>query len=81
MRALLALVLLCLTPLTALAQSDATCGVPEAECPTAQGFYRLALPESTAGQVPALVFLHGGSSTAASVMRNTAMLAELSARG
>ena len=81
MRALLALTLLCLTPLTALAQSDAACGVPEAECPTPHGFYRLALPESAAGPVPALVFLHGGSSTAASVMRNTAMLAELSARG
>jgi polyhydroxybutyrate depolymerase len=89
MRALLALTLLCLAPLTALAQSDAACGVPQAECPVGNGFYRLALPKGAitglaggaGAPVPALVFLHGGSSTAASVMRNTAMLADLSARG
>ena len=78
MRAILALTLLCLAPLDALADG---CGVPEAECPTANGFYRLVLPENASGPVPALVFLHGGSSTAASVTSNTAMLAELSARG
>ena len=78
MRALLTLTLLCLIPLTALADA---CGEPQAECQTANGFYRLALPEGAPGPVPALVFLHGGSSTAASVTGNIAMLAELSARG
>jgi polyhydroxybutyrate depolymerase len=81
MRTILTLTLLCLVPLTALAQDGATCGVPKAECPTANGFYRLVLPENASRPVPALVFLHGGSSTAASVTGNTAMLAELSARG
>jgi polyhydroxybutyrate depolymerase len=81
MRMFLALIWLCMVPFSALAQGVASCGVPEAECPTANGFYRLALPDGATGPVPALVFLHGGSSTAASVTRNTAMLAELSARG
>jgi polyhydroxybutyrate depolymerase len=81
MRAILILTLFWLSPAPALAKSETACGVPEVECPTANGFYRLAMPEGAAGPVPALVFLHGGSSTAASVTGNTAMLAELSARG
>jgi polyhydroxybutyrate depolymerase len=78
---ILALTLLCLASLTPNTGASAACGVPEAECPVANGFYRLALPESADGPVPALVFLHGGGSTANSVTRNTAMLAALSARG
>jgi len=82
MRAVFVLSFLFLTPLTALADA---CGAPEIECPVENGFYRLALPEGSTGgatgSIPALVFLHGGSSTSASVTRNTAMLAELSARG
>jgi polyhydroxybutyrate depolymerase len=57
------------------------CGRPDAECRVQQGFYRLALPEATEGPVPALVFLHGWGQSAATVMRNEAMLAALAARG
>jgi polyhydroxybutyrate depolymerase len=81
MRTLLVIAGFCLAPLAALAQGDASCGVPEAGCPTANGFYRLALPAGAAGLVPALVFLHGGGSSASAVTGNTAMLAELLARG
>lgn len=63
------------------AQAQPVCGAAEAECPVGNGFYRLALPEGAVGPVPVLVFLHGGGSTAASVTGNSAMLAELSARG
>ncbi len=78
MRVLLMIAILCLTPTGALAGG---CGTPEAVCPTENGFYRMVLPEKATGPVPALAFLHGGSSTSASVMRNSAMLAALSVRG
>ena len=58
MRTALALTLLCLASLTPNAGASAACGVPEAECPVENGFYRLALPEGADGPVPALVFLH-----------------------
>ena len=77
-RTLIALVL-CLIALPAGAQP--ACGTPDGECPTANGFYRLALPDGAAGPVPALVFMHGGSSTSRAVATSRAMLAELSARG
>jgi len=57
------------------------CGTREGTCPTENGFYRLILPEGVAAPVPALVFLHGGSSTSAAVMKNGAMIRELGTRG
>jgi polyhydroxybutyrate depolymerase len=63
------------------AQAQPACGIPRAICPVENGFYRLALPGGAVGAVPALVFLHGGSSTSAAVTRKTSMLAELAARG
>jgi len=58
------------------------CGTPDGECPTASGFYRLALPEdSEGGAVPALVFLHGYGDSSAGIMQNVAMRETLAARG
>jgi polyhydroxybutyrate depolymerase len=78
--ACLLLVSLWLAPPFVRAQAGG-CGTPEGECPTALGFYRLALPSGEGGPVPAVVFLHGWGGASAGVMKNAAMLATLSARG
>ena len=65
----------------ASAVADQGCGTPEGTCPTAQGVYRLALPEGGSPPVPALIYLHGWGQSAATVMRNEGMRAALAARG
>jgi polyhydroxybutyrate depolymerase len=73
------LLALCLAAAPARAQA---CGTPEGECPTADGFYRLALPEDPeGGSVPALFYLHGWGGSSAGVMKNAAMRKALAARG
>ncbi len=83
MRTIPALVCLCLLALPA--QAELACGDPTAECRTAQGFYRLALPEGAAGAVsgpvPALIYLHGWGGSSAGAMKNKAIRAVLAARG
>ena len=69
---------LCLSLLTAPAAL--ACGTPESDCPTTLGSYRLALPPGP-GPFPALVYLHGYRGNAASVMKDSAMIAALAARG
>lgn len=74
--------LLGLSLLTAASAAPAQgCGTPEGTCPVATGVYRLALPPSEGGPVPAVVYLHGYSGSAEGVMRNAAMLGALAARG
>ncbi len=79
MRAIPALVCFCLLALPAQAQP--ACGDATTECPTAQGFYRLALPEGAAGPVPAVIYLHGWGGSSAATMKNQAMRQALAARG
>ncbi len=75
-----ALLCLCLvlSPSTAPAEP---CGTPAGECPTANGFYRLALPDGATGPVPAVIYLHGWDSSSAVLMKNQPMLTALAARG
>ena len=79
-----ALLCLCLVLIPSIAPAE-PCGTPAGECPTAHGFYRLALPEGAAeavsGPVPAVIYLHGWGSNSAAAMRNKAMRAVLAARG
>lgn len=78
----LATVLLCLClAAPAGARAAEPCGTPLGECPTAHGFYRLALPGSEGGQVPAVMFLHGWGGSSEGVMKNRAMIETLAARG
>ena len=79
MRLLVATLALCRAALPVGAQP--ICGDPAVECPTPAGFYRLALPTGAKGPVPAVIFLHGWGGSSKGVMKNTAMLATLSARG
>jgi len=79
MRRTLATLVLCLATLPAGAQP--VCGDAAAECPTAHGFYRLALPDGVPGPVPAVIYLHGWGSSSAGAMKNKAMRAALAARG
>ena len=79
MRRMLITLAFCLTALPVDALP--ACGDPAAECPTEHGFYRLAMPEGAEGSVPVVVFLHGWGGSSEGVMKNTAMLATLSARG
>jgi polyhydroxybutyrate depolymerase len=79
MRLLAATLALCLAALPVGAEP--ICGDPAVECPTPAGFYRLALPTGANGPVPAVIFLHGWGGSSQGVMKNTAMLATLSARG
>ena len=79
MRRALAALVLCLAALPAAAQP--VCGDPAAKCPTALGFYRLALPEGATAPVPAVIYLHGWGSSSAGLMKNRPMLAALAARG
>jgi polyhydroxybutyrate depolymerase len=76
---LFAALALCLAAVPADAQP--ACGDPAAACPTGHGFYRLAMPEGASGRVPAVIYLHGWGGSSEGVMKNTAMLATLSARG
>lgn len=73
---LLALALIALLPLRAEA-----CGMPDRFCEVPLGKYRLAMPESEGGLVPAVVFLHGWGGSSEGVVRRATMLRELSARG
>jgi len=79
MRSVPALFCLCLLALPA--QARPACGDATTECPTAHGFYRLALPEGATGPVPAVIHLHGWGGSSAATMRNKAMLTALAARG
>jgi polyhydroxybutyrate depolymerase len=79
MRRTLAALVLCLAALPAGAQP--VCGDAAAECPTAHGFYRLALPEGAEGPVPAVIYLHGWGSSSAGAMKNKAMRTALASRG
>lgn len=80
MRLATAMFCLCLATASG-ARAAGPCGTPQGECPTAHGFYRLALPGNEGGQVPAVMFLHGWGGSSEGVMKNAAMLATLSARG
>lgn len=76
------LALICLALLMAPpASADAPCGSPAGECPVAQGFYRLALPEGAEAPVPALVYLHGWGASSAGVMNKSSMRDALAAQG
>jgi len=86
MRRAFALAVLCLAlgagTVGYIASAAEPCGTPAGECPTAHGFYRLALPPANeGGPAPAVMFLHGWGGSSEGVMQNAARLATLAARG
>ncbi|MEE8463270.1 MAG: hypothetical protein V3S53_00665 [Gammaproteobacteria bacterium] len=81
MRIRIALLCLCLVLIPSTSPAGPSCGTPAGECPTAHGFYRVALPEGAEGPVPGVIYLHGWGSSSAVLMKNKPMLAALAARG
>lgn len=61
--------------------AHATCGNDPDACEIPLGTYHIAVPESTDGPIPAVIFLHGAGGTGMGALNNTGMSGTLLERG
>lgn len=70
-----------LAALLGWAGAAAGCGTADSACTVEAGSYRIVLPETRDGPVPAVVFLHGYGGSGAGTLQNSALVQAVTGRG